>query len=127
MAGGGFRRGHGESDFGIRQRATPGVRRVVLRRAVRKAGRIPEQLAVFVREKREDADADLARRFGYDRPAGPEPGAVSGAETLRRGSGAGGVSAGAARISRREASAGPAEPHPRVVRQAHEGTVIRDW
>src|SRR2546423_12046059 len=93
---------------------------MVLRSAVGKTRGIPEQFSICIFEECEDANASAARRRGHSRSVGPKPGVVSRAETLRRGSGVGGVSAGAAWFSRGEALGGPLESHPRLVRRAPE-------
>src|SRR5580693_131282 len=99
---------------------------MVLRRALGKAGRIPQQLAIRAFEKCPDADAGAARRCGPDRSSGAEPGAISRPEALWSGSRICRLSARAARIPRGEALAGPAQPHSRVVQQIPEGTETRE-
>src|SRR5581483_4506121 len=110
-----FRRGHGRSDFRVRNGTRSRVRLVVLGRALRKAGRIPEPLAVCVYEECENAYADFAGRSGHDGSDRAEPGAVSRAEALWRPLGLRRLSAGAARIAGGETSRGYAEKNGRVV------------
>src|SRR5262249_46581292 len=114
---------HGER---VRHRKRIRVRRMVLRYALREARGLHQELADDLRQERQDADAAAAGRGRHDRSDRPEPAVLSRVETLRRGIGSRAVSARAARVARREAPAGSAQPDRGVVRQVPE-TVCRAY
>src|ERR1700674_834886 len=95
---------------------------MVLWRALR-AGqdrRLPQQLPIRASQERQDADAYSPGRSRYDRPFGPEPGALPRAETLRSRDRIRYLSPRASWPPRGEAYVGHLEPHAGLVRQAPE-------
>src|SRR2546425_13170433 len=93
---------------------------MVFRPALRKAGRLCEELADDLHQERSHSNFDSARRERPNRSTKPESNAVSRAEAVRGRKRVCSVSARAAWVAGREASARPVESDRAVVRFAFE-------